>query len=778
MKNRKTDYAENSTKLLYNKPAQKWSEALPIGNGRLGGMIYGKVIEEQVQLNEDTVYYGGPRDRNNPFAQEYFPKIRDLLKQGKLAEAQELARVSMTGTPRYTCPYQPLSDLFLRFSAHQGNATDYQRELDLANAIVRVNYVMNDRMYTREYFSSAIDQVDVIRIACNGRGMVSVDVNLMRRPFDPGAKVLENNRIMMKGKCGEDGIEYCVMAQAIIEGQGQVKAVGDCIRVEKADAVIVFIAAQTSFRYDNPQLVCEEQLSLAKIKGYSQILNDHIADYQYLYRRMELRLGEKHTEDQKPPAPTDQRLERLKDGEEDLSLITLFFNYGRYLLISCSRPGTMPANLQGIWNDQFAPAWESIFTININLEMNYWPAEVCNLSECHQPLFDLLERMREPGRRTAREMYGCKGLVAHHNTNLWADTAPTGAFPYIWPMGAAWLCTHLWEHYLYTGDKGFLASKAYPIMKESVEFFLDYLVEDDNGYLITGLSQSPENAYRLPNGEVGSLCSAPAMDSQILHELFESCIHAGKILGYGDEFLVRTKEAVKRLPPLKIGSRRQILEWDREYEEVEPGHRHMSHLFALHPGNQISLRQTPELAKAARNTLEYRLANGGGHTGWSRAWLIIFWARLEEGDKCYENILMLLTKSTLPNLFDNHPPFQIDGNFGATAAIAEMLMQSHEKEIHLLPALPTSWRLGEVKGIRARGGFEIDMKWNDGAPTCVRIYSHLGNSCKVRIRQSVENVVESDTGNSIEFKQISPDVILFDTKISKAYDLILSGCKK
>ena len=761
-------------KLWYAQPASNWNQALPIGNGRLGAMVFGGVDIERIQINEDTIWAGEKRDRNNPEGGKQLAEVRRLLFAGRAKEAEVLAERAIIAVPKRMPPYQPLGDLLIEFGGH-ANPTGYTRELDLDSAMSRVSYAVNGRKYVREAFASAVDGIIAIRITCDRPGSVSFAATL-RREQDSLTRTEGSDHVVIEGEAiarGERhamerkiGVKFCGILRIVPEG-GAIKANGTRVTVENANSVVLLFAASTNYREKDPKAKCLEYLSYAAKRSFARIYADHVSDHRRFFRRVHFDLGTSG-----PHHPTDERLKRVRAGEVDLGLEALYFNFGRYLLIASSRPGSMAATLQGKWNDQLQPSWDSKYTININTEMNYWPAEVCNLSEMHEPLFDLVENAREDGRRVARNLYGALGFVIHHNTDLWGHAVPIdGVGSGIWPMGAAWLSLHYWDHYDYTRDRLFLSRRAYPVMKEAAEFLLTYFVEDSGGRLVTGPSLSPENRYLAADGLAVKLCMGPTMDRQIAHALFTRVIRAGEILGVDAEFRQRLIATRDRLAPMKIGRHGQLQEWLEDHDEPDPGHRHISHLFALHPDDQITLRDTPELARAARVSLERRLAAGSGHTGWSRAWIINVWARLEEGDLAHENISALLAKSTLPNMLDNHPPFQIDGNFGGTAGMVEMLMQSHGGEIHFLPALPKAWPNGSIKGLRARGGVEIGVTWKNGKAVDAILRPELSTALRLRPPRGQRIALIMSNGKRNAFRPAAGGIIECDVSADKTYRL-------
>ena len=708
-------------------------------------MVFGGAALDRLQINEDSLWSGGFEDRVNPSARERIPEIKELIAQGRIQEAERLALRAFAGTGDNERHYEPMADVLLFFSEDDpgfslhairclngkdmGKCTPketeaYVRSLDLDTGLHQVKYHLHGADFFRECFVSAPDQVMCVRTSGH-----AFDA-FIRRGLQVGKlQAVDSRTVMLSGTAANQGVSYAC-AVKVIRGEAEMIGATLCCRGDND----LLIAGATSFRYADPAQAALEMLSAAQERGYDQLKQRHLQDFTPIMARCELRIEEDPSLE---ALPTDMRLRRVAEGLEDKGLVNTYFQLGRYLLACSSRPGTLPANLQGIWNQEFEPPWGSKYTININTQMNYWLAESCNLSEMHLPLFEHMKRMLPHGRDVARRMYGASGWVAHHNTDLWGDCAPQDSYiaSTVWQMGAAWLCLHIAEHYDYTGDEEFLREYL-PLMKEAAEFFLCTMAEDKDGYLSVSPSCSPENTYILPSGERGCLCGDAAMDALILRELFGALVRCGQALG---EDVSAYEAVLPRLRPLQITPRGTLMEWGRDYEEAEIGHRHISHLFALHPGTQITCEQQALFA-AAHATLERRLSHGGGHTGWSRAWIINFYARLQDGEKCWRNIQELLKHSTLPNLLDNHPPFQIDGNFGAAAGIAQMLLQSHEGKLRLLPALPENWHSGRVRGLRAKGGYEVDLSWTQG---------HLNEAT---ITAGTDGVLRLSDGRSIKHK--------------------------
>ena len=766
-------------KLWYNAPATVWEEALPIGNGRIGAMVYGNPLQEVYQLNEESIWSGYPQDWNNPKAANALPQVREAVDRGDYAKASELWKANAQGP--YTARYLPMANLMLD-QLTRGEARNLYRELNISNALSTVTYEADGVKYRRTSFISYPDQVMVIKIAADRPQAVSLHIRLnsllrytvqtkgektlilngkapayvANRDYDPHQVVYDDKR----------GTQFKVQVELLPDG-GHCEANDSALTVRNANEVVLLLSAVTDFG--------NKKMTLKKCKRpYQELLQRHTDDHQQLFNRLQLSLGTENL--QKEALPTNERLKSFEQDPTDNGLTELYYQYGRYLLIASSRPGGLPANLQGIWNRHVQPPWGSNYTTNINTEMNYWPAEITNLPECFLPLSDFIGRLAVNGAQTAKVNYGInRGWLAHHNSDVWAQTAPTGGYDSdpkgaprwsCWPMAGVWLCQHLWEHYAFGGDKKYLSKTAYPLMKGAAEFLLQWLQKDpETGYWITNPSTSPENRFRYIDKEGkkqnGEISRSSGMDLGLAWDLLTNCIEASTVLDTDKAFRQQCMDVRANLQPFRIGSKGQLLEWDKEFEETDPNHRHVSHLFALHPGRQIIPEQQPELAAACQRTLEIR---GDGGTGWAMAWKINFWARLRDGNHAFgilKNGLRYVDATqvsvrgggTYANLFDAHPPFQIDGNFGGTAGITEMLLQSHAGYIHLLPALPDNWQSGSIKGVRARGGFTIDMEWKESRITRLSVTSHSGGTCRIREATSPhEEVIETEKRKTYQVK--------------------------
>ena len=742
--------------LWYDQPASKWEEALPIGNGRLGAMIFGHPFQECIQVNEESLWSGAPINSNNPKAIHNLNKIRELILNHQYQAAKKLAAETMVGTPPCVRSYQTLGNILLDYSIQ--DTTQYSRSLNLNRGICTTQFLSQGIGYKQEVFASAVDNVIVTRLSSSQAEGLSVLVRLTR---DKDIQLsVQNNEIILEGqvideddpRSGPGGKHMKFAAKLrILHEEGNLIAKDGGIYIEKAKQATLLFTAATDYQLSQlnfdrsiqPLNVCNQILEKACQQSYDALLARHTEDHTSVFNRVSLDLGETA----QASLPTNRRLEAVKAGAEDPDLIALYFQYGRYLLMNSSRtPGVLPANLQGIWNKEYNAPWGSDFHTNINLQMNYWPAEVCNLSETALPLISFMEKLQEPGSVTAKEMYHSRGWTVHHLTDPFGRTAVMDGVWGCFPMGGPWMTFPIYEHYAFTKDKKFLEETAYPILKSSAQFVLDFLIKDKKGQWVTAPSNSPENAYIDPvSGKAIDITYAATMDIQIITELFNNCILSSSILEKDKAFADSLQQVLKELPPVKVSpSLGGIQEWIEDYKEADPGHRHISHLLGLHPGTQIT-PSTPDLFAAAQKTIDLRLSAGGGHTGWSRAWIINFYARLLDGNNALHHIYELLKKSTHANLFDDHPPFQIDGNFGGTAGIAEMLLQSHAAYIHLLPALPKAWHTGSFKGLKARGNFEISCTWKENRLQEATLTSLAGEVCKLRTEVPIHIIYQGKT---------------------------------
>ena len=726
--------------LWYRQPAQRFEESLPLGNGRLGAVIYGRpwrkedYFSERIPLNEETIWYGGPSRRENPDAVATLAKVREMLEEGKIAEAEYLADRGLAAAPRNGHPYQALGELVFTSRDEHGPVKNYRRWLDLETAIVHVRYEVDGSLYETEYFASAPAHVFVARIRCHGAARLDFHAYLRRRPFDGEMFREGSDTVGISGQAGPGGIRFAAALRAIPEGLAA-SVLGQSVQVADTQAVTLLVAAASDFRVKAPRSSCLQTLERAAASTYAELRRAHVTDHQRLFHRVSLNLGKGST------LPTDVRLHKFKEGARDPGLHALHFQFARYLLISASRPGSLPMNLQGIWCESQTPIWNCNYTINVNLQMNYWLAESGNLSECHRPVLDFLQRLMVNGQRTARQMYGCRGFVAHHTTDLYAETAPTGGVyaSALWPMGGAWLSLHAWDHFCFTGNRDHLRDSGYPLLREAALFFCDYLVKNKRGEQVASPSVSPENWYRLPNGKKAKMAAGVAMDGQILHELFSAAAEAAKLLGRDEALRAEWLSLRAQLPSIRIGAKGQIQEWLEDYKEHSPGHRHVSHLFALHPGSQITPLDEPKLAAAAATTLRRRLADDDDRTGWSLSWMANHFARLHDGASALGCLRRLLAEFTHPALYNDCPPLNLDGNFGGASALVEMLLQSHRGELHLLPALPSDWPEGEMRGLRARGGFTVSFAWKKGHLLWLEMTSDTKTSCRVRSHTALYN---------------------------------------